>query len=82
MLWALPRADPPDPQGQFLCLAVLKGRLVLLYDFGAGLQEANRTHPPPSLTTASKAVRLKPGGSAGSPWGKAGWAGRWEHHRP
>ncbi|XP_004716137.1 laminin subunit alpha-5 [Echinops telfairi] len=46
-------------QGQFLCLAMLQGRLVLLYDFGEGLKEATPTLPsPPTLTVASKAVQV------------------------
>ncbi|XP_036179424.1 laminin subunit alpha-5 [Myotis myotis] len=45
-------------QGQFLCLAVLEGRLVLLYDFGEGLQEAKPIQPPPPLTVASKAIQV------------------------
>ncbi|XP_005853127.2 PREDICTED: laminin subunit alpha-5, partial [Myotis brandtii] len=53
-----PHADPPAPQGQFLCLAVLEGRLVLLYDFGEGLQEAKPIQPPPPLTVASKAIQV------------------------
>ncbi|XP_013000023.2 laminin subunit alpha-5 isoform X2 [Cavia porcellus] len=45
-------------QGQFLCLAVRKGSLVLLYDLGAGLKEAVPMQPPPPLTTASKAIQV------------------------
>ncbi|KAM7125584.1 laminin subunit alpha-5 [Molossus nigricans] len=45
-------------ESQFLCLAVLKGHLVLLYDFGAGLQEAVPLQPPPPLTVASKAIQV------------------------
>lgn len=67
-----PHADTrPPTQGQFLCLAVLEGRLVLLYDFGEGLQEAKPMQPPPPLTVASKAVRLQPEdrqGEAGLGW--------------
>ena len=48
----------PFPQDQFLCLAVQEGKLVLLYDFGAGLKEAGPLQqPPPQLTATSKAVR-------------------------
>ncbi|XP_021110870.1 laminin subunit alpha-5 isoform X2 [Heterocephalus glaber] len=45
-------------QGQFLCLAMLKGNLVLLYDLGTGLKEAPPLQPPPPLTTASKAIQV------------------------
>lgn len=45
-------------QSQFLCLAMLKGNLVLLYDLGTGLEEATPLQPPPPLTTASKAIQL------------------------
>ena len=49
----------PFPQDQFLCLAVQEGKLVLLYDFGADLKEADPLQqPPPQLTATSKAVRL------------------------
>ncbi|ELK25850.1 Laminin subunit alpha-5 [Myotis davidii] len=33
-------------------------RLVLLYDFGEGLQEAKPIQPPPPLTVASKAIQV------------------------
>lgn len=59
-----PMLTPPTPQGQFLCLVVLDGRLQLLYDFGEGLKEAVPLHTPPPLTAASKAVRPGPGGRA------------------
>ncbi|XP_058143271.1 laminin subunit alpha-5 isoform X3 [Dasypus novemcinctus] len=45
-------------QGQFLCLAVREGSLVLLYDFGDGLQEATPLQPLRPLTAASKAVQV------------------------
>ncbi|XP_066240429.1 laminin subunit alpha-5 isoform X1 [Saccopteryx leptura] len=45
-------------EGQFLCLAVLGGRLLLLYDFGEGLKEAVPLQPPPPLTAASKAIQV------------------------
>lgn len=44
-------------QSQFLCLAVQDGTLVLLYDFGSGLESATPLQPPQPLTAASKAVR-------------------------
>lgn len=51
----------PFPQDQFLCLAVQEGKLALLYDFGAGLKEADPLQrPPPQLTATSKAVRPGP----------------------
>ncbi|XP_036862294.2 laminin subunit alpha-5 isoform X1 [Manis javanica] len=45
-------------QGQFLCLALKEGRLLLLYNFGSGLREAIPMQPPPPLTAASKAVQV------------------------
>ncbi|XP_076973275.1 laminin subunit alpha-5 [Tamandua tetradactyla] len=45
-------------QGQFLCLAVRGGSLVLLYDFGEGLKEASPLQTPPPLTVASKAIQV------------------------
>uniref|UniRef100_A0A8C6EG09 Laminin subunit alpha-5 n=1 Tax=Moschus moschiferus TaxID=68415 RepID=A0A8C6EG09_MOSMO len=46
-------------QDQFLCLAVQEGKLVLLYDFGAGLKEADPLQqPPPQLTATSKAIQV------------------------
>ena len=61
----------PFPQDQFLCLAVQEGKLVLLYDFGAGLKEANPLQqPPPQLTATSKAVRL---GSVKALGGEGQW---------
>ncbi|XP_007952908.2 laminin subunit alpha-5 [Orycteropus afer afer] len=46
-------------QDQFLCLAVREGRLLLLYDFGAGLKVATPIlSSPPTLTAASKAVQV------------------------
>ncbi|XP_013362945.1 PREDICTED: laminin subunit alpha-5 isoform X2 [Chinchilla lanigera] len=45
-------------QNQFLCLAVVRGNLVLLYDLGMGLKEAVPLQPPPPLTTASKAIQV------------------------
>ncbi|KAM5246653.1 laminin subunit alpha-5 [Ctenodactylus gundi] len=45
-------------QNQFLCLAVRKGSLVLLYDFGMGLKEAVPLQTPPPLTAASKAIQV------------------------
>ncbi|XP_004644257.1 laminin subunit alpha-5, partial [Octodon degus] len=45
-------------QSQFLCLAVLRGNLVLLYDLGMGLKEATPLQPPPPLTTTSKAIQV------------------------
>ncbi|MXQ85102.1 hypothetical protein E5288_WYG004112 [Bos mutus] len=49
----------PFPQDQFLCLAVQEGKLVLLYDFGAGLKEAGPLQqPPPQLTATSKAIQV------------------------
>ncbi|XP_073931172.1 laminin subunit alpha-5 isoform X2 [Castor canadensis] len=45
-------------QSQFLCLAVRKGDLVLLYDFGTGLEEAVPLQPAPPLTAASKAIQV------------------------
>ncbi|VTJ56644.1 Hypothetical predicted protein [Marmota monax] len=47
-----------EHQGQFLCLAVREGSLVLLFDFGAGLKEAIPLQPPPPLTAASKAIQV------------------------
>ena len=48
---------PRSPQDQYLCLAVREGVLVLLYDFGAGLREADPLQPSQPLTASSKAVR-------------------------
>lgn len=66
----------PSPQEQFLCLAVRRGSLLLLYDFGAGLMEATlNTGVNASLlnmTTASKAVRLGSGEGSGAPGGPMG----------
>ncbi|XP_029773853.1 laminin subunit alpha-5, partial [Suricata suricatta] len=49
-------------QDQFLCLAVQKGNLTLLYDFGKGLQEAqpqhDLAHKLQALTSASKAIQV------------------------
>ncbi|XP_059754515.1 laminin subunit alpha-5 isoform X2 [Balaenoptera ricei] len=45
-------------QDQFLCLAVREGSLVFLYDFGAGLKEADPLQRPPPLTTTSKAIQV------------------------
>ncbi|KAM9590306.1 LOW QUALITY PROTEIN: laminin subunit alpha-5 [Trichechus inunguis] len=46
-------------QGQFLCLAVREGRLVLLFDFGTGLKEATpMLSSLPALTAASKAIQV------------------------
>ncbi|KAH0515320.1 Laminin subunit alpha-5 [Microtus ochrogaster] len=43
---------------QFLCLAVQDGTLVLLYDFGSGLESATPLQPPQPLTAASKAIQV------------------------
>eukprot|EP00069_Balaena_mysticetus_P009618 bmy_20338T0 len=43
---------------QFLCLAVREGSLVFLYDFGAGLKEADPLQRPPPLTATSKAIQV------------------------
>lgn len=68
-----PPASPPraeltslSPQGQFLCLALKEGRLLLLYNFGSGLREAIPMQPPPPLTAASKAVGRGWGGPPGA----------------
>ncbi|XP_030896382.1 laminin subunit alpha-5 [Leptonychotes weddellii] len=49
-------------QDQFLCLAVQKGSLLLLYDFGAGLMRAKPQHEDMqkllTMTTASKAIQV------------------------
>uniref|UniRef100_A0A8C6QSK2 Laminin, alpha 5 n=1 Tax=Nannospalax galili TaxID=1026970 RepID=A0A8C6QSK2_NANGA len=45
-------------ESQFLCLAVQKGTLVLLYDFGSGLKEAIPLQPPQPLTAVSKAIQV------------------------
>ncbi|XP_058990727.1 laminin subunit alpha-5 isoform X1 [Mustela lutreola] len=49
-------------QDQFLCLAVRKGSLLLLYDFGAGLMEATLSPAVDAsllnMTTASKAIQV------------------------
>uniref|UniRef100_A0A4X1UW24 Laminin subunit alpha-5 n=1 Tax=Sus scrofa TaxID=9823 RepID=A0A4X1UW24_PIG len=45
-------------QDQYLCLAVREGVLVLLYDFGAGLREAEPLQPSQPLTASSKAIQV------------------------
>ena len=48
------------PQGQFLCLAIRDGKLVLYYDFSTGLEMAKPSSNSSSLTissTTNKAVR-------------------------
>lgn len=45
-------------ESQFLCLAVQDGTLVLLYDFGSGLESATPLQPPQPLTAASKAIQV------------------------
>jgi len=55
-------ADGPSclPQGQFLCLAIRDGKLVLYYDFSTGLEMAKPSSNSSSLTissTTNKAVR-------------------------
>lgn len=67
---------PTSPQDQFLCLAVQKGSLLLLYDFGAGLMKAEPPHKEMekllAMTTASKAVRLGSGVGSGRTRGTHG----------
>uniref|UniRef100_A0A4X1UYI6 Laminin subunit alpha-5 n=1 Tax=Sus scrofa TaxID=9823 RepID=A0A4X1UYI6_PIG len=46
------------PTDQYLCLAVREGVLVLLYDFGAGLREAEPLQPSQPLTASSKAIQV------------------------
>ncbi|CAO2577350.1 Laminin subunit alpha-5 [Lemmus lemmus] len=45
-------------ESQFLCLAVQDGTLVLLYDFGSGMERATPLQPPQPLTAASKAIQV------------------------
>ncbi|XP_005362806.1 laminin subunit alpha-5 [Microtus ochrogaster] len=45
-------------ESQFLCLAVQDGTLVLLYDFGSGLESATPLQPPQPLTAPSKAIQV------------------------
>lgn len=60
------------PQGQFLCLAIRDGKLVLYYDFSTGLEMAKPSSNSSSLTissTTNKAVRA---------WGAPQPEGRWD----
>lgn len=46
------------PQGQFLCLAIRDGKLVLYYDFNTGLEMAKPSSNSSSISSATnKAVR-------------------------
>jgi len=57
-----PGAEHPTclPQGQFLCLAIRNGKLVLYYDFNTGLEMAKPSSNASSISSATnKAVRGK-----------------------